>query len=191
MSAAEPGRVLVAGIGNVFLGDDGFGVEVANRLQARKIPPLVDVVDYGIRGVHLAYELLDGRHDTLVLVDAMPLDESPGTVVVLQVDPDTAGEADDPPGLRAPAIDGHGMSPDAVLSLLRTLGGSVRQVFVVGCRPQSVDPRMGLSEPVRSAVGPAADAVLELVGTVTGSAGPSGALVAGAGEQHSSGVKVR
>ena len=80
------GRVLVAGIGNVFLGDDGFGVEVVQRIDPTSLPAGVDVADYGIRGVHLAYDLLDGRYGTVVMVDAVPLDEPPGTLAVLEVD---------------------------------------------------------------------------------------------------------
>ena len=79
---SEP-RVLVAGIGNIFLGDDGFGVEVADRLAGRTLPDGVQVADFGIRGVHLAYELLDG-YDALVLVDAVPMGEPPGTVAIIE-----------------------------------------------------------------------------------------------------------
>ena len=109
MSAA--GRVLVAGIGNVFLGDDGFGVEVVRRLDPDRLPADVDVADYGIRGVHLAYDLLDGRHDVLVLVDALPLGEPPGTLAVLEVDVDDPGWTLRPAdALEEPAADGHGHS---------------------------------------------------------------------------------
>jgi hydrogenase maturation protease len=145
---AAAGRVLVAGIGNVFLGDDGFGVEVVRRLDPATLPVGVDVTDYGIRGVHLAYDLLDGRHRTVVIVDAVPLDDPPGTLAVLQVDPTGGG---------AP-VDAHGM----VLALLHDLGGSVDRVLVVGCAPADVAERMGLSEPVAAAV----DAAVRLVGEV-------------------------
>ncbi|MEU6036772.1 hydrogenase maturation protease [Actinomadura sp. NPDC047616] len=156
MSPDRPRRVLVAGIGNVFLGDDGFGVEVVRRVDAAELPATVDVADYGIRGVHLAYELLDGRHDTLIMVDAVPLDGPPGTLAVLDVG-DAAADAD---GLGAPVVDGHGMDPLTVLRLLRHLGGAVDRALVVGCRPETVDERMGLSRPV-------ADAVPEAVRLVT------------------------
>jgi hydrogenase maturation protease len=149
---AAAGRVLVAGIGNVFLGDDGFGVEVVRRLDPATLPAGVDVADYGIRGVHLAYDLLDGRHRTVVIVDAVPLDDPPGTLAVLQVDPTGGG---------AP-VDAHGMHPAAVLALLHDLGGSVDRVLVVGCAPADVAERMGLSEPVAAAV----DAAVRLVGEV-------------------------
>ncbi|TNY37990.1 hydrogenase maturation protease [Thermomonospora catenispora] len=148
-------RVLVAGIGNVFLGDDAFGVEVVRRIDPATLPPGAEVADYGIRGVHLAYELLDRRHETLILVDAMPLDGPPGTLAVLEADP--SGETG------PPSLDGHGMHPQAVLHLLRTLGGAVDRVLIVGCRPADVTERMGLSEPVAAAVDEAVGLVTELV----------------------------
>jgi hydrogenase maturation protease len=155
-------RVLVAGIGNVFLGDDGFGVEVVGRLDAGSLPDSVDVADYGIRGVHLAYELLDGRYDTVILVDAVPTGEAPGTVSVLEVDPVAAAApgAEDPPGPLP--IDGHGMTPMAVLAMLRDLGGAVDRVLVVGCEPAVVEERMALSEVVRGSVEEAAGLVARL-----------------------------
>jgi len=158
------GRVLVAGIGNIFLGDDAFGVEVVGRLRDAVLPPGVDVSDYGIRGMHLAYDLLDGRHDVLVLVDALPLDEPPGTLAVLQVDLDDPGWTLRPAdALEAPAADGHGMDPESVLRLLRSLGGSVGRVLVVGCQPAVLDERMGLSAPVAAAVDEAVRTVIGIV----------------------------
>ncbi|SBT43040.1 hydrogenase maturation protease [Micromonospora narathiwatensis] len=158
------GRVLVAGIGNIFLGDDAFGVEVVGRLREAVLPPGVDVSDYGIRGMHLAYDLLDGRHDVLVLVDALPLDEPPGTLAVLQVDLDDPGWTLRPAdALEAPAADGHGMDPESVLRLLRSLGGSVGRVLVVGCQPAVLDERMGLSTPVAAAVDEAVRTVIGIV----------------------------
>jgi hydrogenase maturation protease len=157
------GRVLVAGVGNVFLGDDGFGVAVVQRLLEG--PPLserVDVADYGIRGVHLAYDLLDGRHEALVLVDALPLREPPGTLAVLAVDVDDPGWTLRPSdALEAPAADGHGMDPESVLRLLRSLGGRVDRVVVVGCQPAAIEERMGLSAPVEAAVAEAVRVVAE------------------------------
>ncbi|MGW3809654.1 hydrogenase maturation protease [Micromonospora sp. NPDC005113] len=162
VSSPDGGRILVAGIGNIFLGDDAFGVEVVRRLRDAVLPPGVDVSDYGIRGIHLAYDLLDGRHDVLVLVDALPLDEPPGTLAVLQVDLDDPGWTLRPADvLEAPAADAHGMDPESVLHLLRGLGGSVDRVLVVGCRPAVLDERMGLSAPVAAALD-------EAVRTVTG-----------------------
>ncbi|MEJ7743776.1 MAG: hydrogenase maturation protease [Nocardioidaceae bacterium] len=83
-------RILVAGVGNIFLGDDGFGSEVARRLAGQHLPEEVRVTDYGIRGMHLAYDLLDG-YDALVLVDAMPGRGRPGDITVLEVGPDDVG----------------------------------------------------------------------------------------------------
>ncbi|MFV2173940.1 hydrogenase maturation protease [Actinomadura sp. LOL_016] len=163
------GRVLVAGIGNIFLGDDGFGVEVVRRLDAPGLPENVDVTDYGIRGVHLAYDLLDGRHDTLIMVDAVPLDgAAPGELAVLDAtdaaDPadatDGTGETDPADPFGAPPVNGHGMHPLAVLQLLHRLGGRMGRVLVVGCRPAGVEERMGLSAPVTAAL----DEAVRLVG---------------------------
>jgi hydrogenase maturation protease len=142
--------VLVAGIGNIFLGDDGFGVEVARQLAGRPLPPGVEVVDTGVRGVHLAYQLLDGYH-TVILVDATRRGGEPGTVYLIEA-PEPGG-----PAPREALIDGHRMSPDTVLALLDTLsagtGGSrPRRVLVVGCEPASVAEGIGLSEPVAAAV---------------------------------------
>ncbi len=149
-------RVLVAGIGNVFFGDDAFGVEVANRLATRELPSGVRAVDYGIRGVHLAYELLEG-YDLLVLVDAVPMGEPPGTVAVIEVDMDDLDASD------VPAIDAHTMQPAMVLATLTKLGGRVGRVLVVGCEPAVIEERMGLSEPVAAAVDRGADVVVELL----------------------------
>jgi hydrogenase maturation protease len=158
------GRILVAGIGNIFLGDDAFGVEVVRHLRDASVPPGVDVSDYGIRGMHLAYDLLDGRHDVLVMVDALPLDEPPGTLAVIQVDLDDPGWALRPADvLDVPAADAHGMDPDSVLRLLRGLGGRVDRVFVVGCRPETVEERMKLSAAVAGAIDEAVRIVVGIV----------------------------
>ena len=145
--------VLVAGIGNIFLSDDGFGVEVVKHIDAASLPAGVKVADFGIRGVHLSYELLDG-YDALVLIDAMPMGEAPGTVVTFE--PDV--QAVDPSG-----VDAHTMSPAVVLGLLAGMGGHVPRVVVVGCEPLTVQEGMGLSEPVAAAVRPAAEAVCRVV----------------------------
>jgi hydrogenase maturation protease len=154
--------VLVAGIGNVFLGDDGFGVEVVRRVAPARLPAGVVVADYGIRGMHLAYELLDGRFDTLVLVDAVPLGEAPGTVALLEVDLDERAAARPDGGV--PVADAHGMDPESVLRLLHDLGGSVDRVLVVGCQPASVDEGMELSDAVAGAVDEAVALVVDTVG---------------------------
>ena len=139
-------KVLVAGIGNIFLGDDGFGVEVAARLRGADLPEGVRVEDFGIRGVHLAYELLDG-YDALVMVDAVPMGEPPGTVALIE--PDPAGEVDESGG---PAMDAHSMNPAVVLEMLAAMGGQVGRVVVVGCQPSVIDEGMGLSPTVEAAV---------------------------------------
>jgi hydrogenase maturation protease len=146
-------RVLVAGIGNIFLSDDGFGVEVVKHLDAATLPAEaqdgVTISDFGIRGVHLSYELLDG-YDALVLIDAMPLDEPPGTVVLFE--PDV--ESIDPT-----SVDAHSMSPAVVLGLLAGMGGHVPRVLVVGCQPLTLEEGIGLSDPVTAAIAPAVDTV--------------------------------
>jgi hydrogenase maturation protease len=150
-------RVLVAGIGNVFLGDDGFGPAVARHLVERgDLPEEVRVVDYGIRGLHLAYDLLYGVA-ALVLVDALPGDDAPGTISVLEVTD----------VLSSPGVDAHAMDPATVLATLRRLGGTVPPVYVVGCRPASLDEGMGLSPAVAAAVPEAVAAVDVLLGKLT------------------------
>src|ERR1700677_2585001 len=119
-------RALVAGIGNVFQSDDAFGVEVATLLAARTLPPGVRVEDFGIRGVHLAYELLEG-YDGLVMIDAVPMGEPPGTLAVIEPELDAAG-AGEPAGDVA-VVDAHTMNPDVVLATLRRLGGSVGRIL--------------------------------------------------------------
>jgi hydrogenase maturation protease len=151
-------RVLVAGVGNIFLGDDGFGVEVARRLASEELPGWARVADFGIRGVHLAYELLDG-YDTAILVDAAPRGEAPGTVYVIE--PERHADRDP----EAPLVDAHGMEPRAVLDLLDVLGGEAR-VLVVGCEPAEVTERIGLSPPVARAVDDAVEVVRELLAEI-------------------------
>jgi hydrogenase maturation protease len=152
-------RVLVAGIGNIFLGDDGFGCEVAKRLADGPMPDGVDVVDYGIRGFDLAYALAAG-YESAVLIDAAPLGEAPGTLVVLEAD---CGDGD-------AELDAHGMDPVRVLRLARDLGGTPGRTVVLACEPgRLADPDVDgdvlveLSEPVRTAVEHAVPAVRSLV----------------------------
>lgn len=160
-------RIMCAGIGNLFFSDDGFGVEVANRLARVPVPDCVRVEDYGIRGVHLAYDLMDG-YDTLVIIDAMPLgDEPPGTVVLLEPDVPPPSQTDDD-GDPVPVMDAHTMSPLVVLSTLANLGGSVDRVLVVGCQPETIEEGMGLSEPVAAAVDRAVQMVSDLLTELVG-----------------------
>jgi len=149
--------VLVAGIGNIFFGDDAFGVEVAQRLARRPTPDGVRVEDFGIRGVHLAYELLDG-YDVLVLVDALPMGEDPGTIAVVEPELDVPGVVD-----AAAPLEAHSMSPAVVLGLMTGLGGTVGRVVIVGCQPDVVDEGIGLSRVVADAVDAGVDAVLEVL----------------------------
>ena len=147
-------RILVAGVGNVFLRDDAFGVEVVKLLAERPQPPGVQIKDYGIRGVHLVYELLDG-YDLFVLVDAAPRGEVPGTVSVLEVElPSPAAQ---------PVIDAHSLTPDAIFGLLSSLGGHPGRNLVVACEPAEVDAGMGLTDPVREALPHAVRAVEEIL----------------------------
>lgn len=146
-------RMLVAGLGNVFLGDDGFGVEVVRLLAAEPQPDGVRVADFGIRGLHLAYELLDG-YDTTVLVDATPRGGRPGELYLVEVGAEDlpAPATSDELVARGAVLDAHGMTPDAVLALLVTLGGTPGRVLVLGCEPANVGEGMGLSPPVAAAV---------------------------------------
>jgi hydrogenase maturation protease len=151
-SLAAHRRVLVAGIGNIFLGDDGFGVEAVRRLAGIAVPEGVHVADFGIRGVHLAYEILDGCYDHVILVDAMSHGGEPGSIALLIAD--GGGDV---------TLDAHDMHPAAVLAFLRSIGGTPPPVTVVGCQPACLDEGIGLSEAVAASIDEAVRAVLELV----------------------------
>jgi hydrogenase maturation protease len=155
-------RILVAGIGNIFLGDDGFGSEVVRNAEIPQDDPRVRVIDYGIRGMHLAYDLLE-EWDSLVLVDAVPSRGSPGTLHVFQADCEDDAATDRESGFSAPGLDAHSMDPAAVFASLRALGGSPPYTVVVGCEAGSVEEGIGLTEPVANAVPRAARAVEEIV----------------------------
>jgi hydrogenase maturation protease len=159
-------RILLAGIGNIFLGDDAFGVEVVRRLIERGLPPGVRAVDFGIRGLDLAYALLDG-YETAILVDAVPRGGRPGTLYVIE----PAGDGE-PESLSSPAADFsplemHSLDPAKVMAFARRLGGALPRVLVVGCEPRlaadAEEMAMGLSEPVRAAVEEGVDLVESLV----------------------------
>jgi hydrogenase maturation protease len=154
-------RVLVAGVGNIFLGDDGFGVEVARRLAAVTLPPGVVAEDFGIRGVHLAYQLLEG-YDVLILIDAVSRGGAPGTLYVIEPDVDAV-----PP--RSPA-DAHDLHPEAVLGMVKQLGGTIGCVRIVGCDVAELDERIGLSDAVERAVPEAMRLVRQLLGSLEGGA---------------------
>jgi hydrogenase maturation protease len=158
-------RILVAGIGNVFLGDDGFGVALAAKLARRGLAPGVEVVDFGIRGMDLAYAMGEG-YDAVVLLDATPRGEPPGTIYVIEAE---AEEGD-------VALDAHGMDPVKVLGLARALGGAPPRTLVVGCEPRTRmtgdedDVVAELSEPVRAALHRAVEVVESLLEDLTATA---------------------
>ncbi|MGI9188936.1 MAG: hydrogenase maturation protease [Longimicrobiaceae bacterium] len=153
-------RILIAGIGNVFLGDDGFGVEVAHRLAQADLPRGVKVIDFGIRGMDLAYELQEG-YCAAILVDATPRGSAPGTLYVIEPELPEEGPV---------VIDTHGMDPAKVLRLAQAMGRVPPKTLVVGCEPETVisgedydEMVMELSPPVREAVGEAMGLIQSLV----------------------------
>jgi len=165
--APAAARILVAGVGNVFLGDDGFGVALADRLARAGLPPGVEVVDFGIRGMDLAYAMQDG-YDAVVLLDATPRGQAPGTLYVIEADVDDDGELE---------FQAHGLDPAKVLALVRALGGRPPRTLVVGCEPRTrmtVDDEelvAELTEPVRLALGEAEQLVRSLLADLTDEGG--------------------
>jgi hydrogenase maturation protease len=161
----EPGSVtrtpvLVAGIGNIFLGDDGFGVEVVRRLSLTQLPEGVRAVDFGIRGLDLAYALSDAPGPA-ILVDACPRGQAPGTLYVIEpeIDAPLVGRA-------APAVDPHGMDPAVVIRMAAAMGGDLTRLLLVGCEPATLGPdegQLGLSEPVNAAAAKAVEVIQTLV----------------------------
>ena len=166
VAAEQVAKILVAGIGNVFLGDDGFGVALADRLARRELPAGVKVVDFGIRGMDLAFAIQDG-YDAVVLLDAAPRGQRPGTLYVIEADRDEQLEA---------TVDTHGMDPVKVIGLVRALGGVMPATYVVGCEPltrMSPDDEelvADLSEPVRSALDGAVNLTESLLKDLIGNA---------------------
>ena len=157
-SAVPQARVLIAGIGNIFLGDDGFGVEVAKRLSTRELPAGVRVVDFGIRGFDLAYALQDG-YETTILVDACPHGQPPGTVSLIEPD---LSKLDEP---QQGIIETHGMNPLNVLRMAASMGGGLRKVLLIGCEPAPLggeEGQMGLSGPAEAAVDEAVQMIVSL-----------------------------
>jgi hydrogenase maturation protease len=150
-------RILIACVGNIFLGDDGFGVEVARRLAGRSLPPEVLLKDFGIRGFDLTYALLD-PYDLVILVDACPRGGEPGTVYLVQPDSVNATEA---------RVDTHGMNPMNVLRMIQAIGGAPSRIVIVGCEPADLgsdeEGKLGLSEPVEAALGEAVNLIETLV----------------------------
>jgi hydrogenase maturation protease len=153
----ETKRILVAGIGNIFLGDDGFGVEVASKLANYTFPQGVRVTDFGIRGFDLAYALMEG-YETTILVDAYPGEGQPGTLFVVEPDLQNLDSAGTQPGF----VDPHGMNPINVLRMAVNMGAQLKRILLVGCVPATLGPeegQMGLSEPIAAVV----DAAVQLV----------------------------
>jgi hydrogenase maturation protease len=158
-------RVLIAGAGNVFFGDDGFGVRAAERLAREAWPEGVVVRDFGIRGLHLAFELLE-RPDLLILLDATSRGEAPGTLFVVALDDRAAAPAAGAPSDGDPTWPGaepHGMNVSAVLATVRVMGGTLPRVLLVGCEPATIAEGMVLSAPVTAAVEKTVELVREIV----------------------------
>ena len=151
-----PGRTLVAGVGNVFMRDDAFGVEVARLLAERPWPDGVEIADFGIRGVHLVYELLNGC-DLFVLIDAAQRGLEPGTVTVLEVEPAAAADAG------GVIMDAHDLTPDAIFAMLASMGGHPGRSLVVACEPADLSAGMGLSDQVQDVLPHAVSAVAEIL----------------------------
>lgn len=157
-------RVLIAGVGNVFLGDDGFGVEVAARLSGERLPDGVAAVDFGVRGIHLAYELLEPP-ELLLVVDAVSRGGEPGLLYLIEPNLSELSEQG--------GLDAHGMDLPSVFSRVRALGGALPRVLIVGCEPALLDEHLGLSEPIRAAVEPALELVRETVRRELGARDPA------------------
>jgi hydrogenase maturation protease len=153
-------RILIACIGNIFLGDDGFGTEVARRLAGRALPPGVIVKDFGIRGLDLTYALLD-PYELVILVDACRRGGVPGTVYLIEPDPVECTEGNIPAHLET-----HSLNPMNVLRMVKSMGGSPGRILIVGCEPADVgsdeDGKMGLSDPVEAAI----DEAIALIDTL-------------------------
>lgn len=147
-------RILVAGVGNIFLGDDGFGPEVVRHVPIQQDNSGVRVVDYGIGGMHLAYDLLDDW-DALVIVDTVPSRGSPGALRIFEAERESLSAT--------AALDGHSMDPAAVFASLRALGGSPPYTVVIGCEAGNVEEGIGLTEAVATAVPRAVHAVEEVL----------------------------
>ncbi|GAC1508525.1 MAG: hydrogenase maturation protease [Vulcanimicrobiaceae bacterium] len=157
-------RILVAGVGNIFLGDDAYGCEVIRRLREEAFPEDVRVEDYGIRGTHLAFELMSG-YAGAILVDAVPKGGAPGTLYVIE--PDVANASGVP--------DAHSMDLQAVFAFMRTLDGVPPRIIILGCEPADAGEGMGLSQAVEQAVVSSVPLVRDVLEKYfTGAAAPAG-----------------
>jgi hydrogenase maturation protease len=158
--AVQKPRILIAGIGNIFLGDDGFGVEVVRRLAQCQLPADVRVVDFGICGFDLTYALQDG-YETTILIDACPHGEQPGTVYVIEPNLDDAGN-----GADQSIVDAHSLNPMNVIRLAKAMNAPIKRMLLVGCEPETLggeEGAMGLSAAVEAAVDVAVKQVTFLV----------------------------
>src|SRR5271163_675370 len=167
---AQTPSILIAGIGNIFLGDDAFGVEVTQRLASHKFPGRVKVIDFGIRGFDLAYALLDGS-DVTILVDACPRGGKPGNLYVIEPDLNEL----DAPGTAQTSVDAHSMNPMNVIRMAKSMGGELKRILLVGCEPATLGPeegQMGLSEPVAAAVNEAEAVIESLIEKIRNGRGP-------------------
>lgn len=156
--------ILIAGVGNIFMGDDAFGVEVARRFVGRKLPDGVRVVDFGIRGFDLAYALMDGQ-DVTILVDAAPRGGDPGTIYTIEPDMSEVETLSN----EQMAVEPHGMDPMKVLAMVKSMGGEPKRILLVGCEPATLGPEeglMGLSAPVEAAVDEAVPLIESLIATI-------------------------
>ena len=159
-------KILVAGIGNIFFGDDAFGCEVASQLSRRPLPEGVRVTDFGIRSYDLAYAIMDD-YDATILVDATPQGNLPGTIYLIEPDLKMLDE------LQEEAVNPHGMNPVRVLQLVRSLGGKPGWLRVVGCEPavlENEEGALGLSEKVQAAVMPAIEMIESLIRDISNGA---------------------
>ena len=155
-------RILVAGIGNIFLGDDAFGVEVVRELTRSELPEGVNVVDFGIRGYDLAYAIMDGYAAT-ILIDAAARGNPPGTLYLIEPDQEELSK------LEAEVPDGHSLGLGQVLRLVQSFGGVIARLYLVGCEPavlETEDGQIGLSEPVQAAVPQAVDMIRTLINDI-------------------------
>ncbi|CAN5422423.1 hypothetical protein BH20ACI1_BH20ACI1_04720 [soil metagenome] len=160
----EQPSILIAGIGNIFLGDDAFGSEVARLLLTKQLPEEVRVVDFGIRGLDLVYALLDG-YDTTIFVDATPRGGTIGTIYVIEPDLQEFDNLNE----NNTAVDPHGMNPMKVLAMVKSMGGEFKRILLVGCEPEPLganEEKMGLSEPVALAVKEAVKIIESQIGKI-------------------------
>jgi|SRR5579875_396569 len=158
-------RILIAGIGNIFCGDDAFGVEVAQAAMRRAWPESVHVVDFGIRAMDLAYALCDGGYDAAILVDTVTRGQPPGTLYVIEPEKPDAEAAQ-----REGALpDGHAIEPHGVLRLAAAMGGCPRKLILLGCEPAATEPQeeaCAMSPPVKAAVDRAVEILARFIGSL-------------------------